>query len=259
MPPKKKGGKGKKKKDDNAEPPHDPNWERTVEGGVWEKPATDLPDANTWPTWGALRERVLISCKEIKIVNTASLRDAFCNEIVKLSPPELTLVDFHGSSNLRNFVVSPMAACPKLTDLDLSESSSLDYVMVQSLSVKHVGLKKCANLTKALIHCPQLTKLVITDNPKLETVMIWSDHLTELDLTGCNQIITLKLHCPNLVDTKIPNLKFIEKHVKPVHPPISNLLTENYSHAAKASAEAKEREWKGLKDDSIIPKAYRPF
>lgn len=28
MPPKKKGGSGKKKKDDNAEPPHDPSWER---------------------------------------------------------------------------------------------------------------------------------------------------------------------------------------------------------------------------------------
>ena len=24
-----------------------------------------LADANTWPTWGALRERVLISCKEV--------------------------------------------------------------------------------------------------------------------------------------------------------------------------------------------------
>lgn len=66
--------------------------QQTVEQGIWEKPTTDLPDANTWPTWGALRERVLISCSEIKIRNTASLRDAFCNELVKLSPPELVKV-----------------------------------------------------------------------------------------------------------------------------------------------------------------------
>lgn len=59
---------------------------------------------------------------QIKIVNTASLRDAFCNEIVKLSPAELWLMDFHGSSNLRNFVLSPSTACSKLTDLNLSES-----------------------------------------------------------------------------------------------------------------------------------------
>ena len=56
---------------------------------------------------------------QIRVLNTASLRDAFCNEIVKLSPPELALINLSGSSNLRNFVVSPMAACPKLTDIDL--------------------------------------------------------------------------------------------------------------------------------------------
>ncbi|GFH25899.1 uncharacterized protein HaLaN_23942, partial [Haematococcus lacustris] len=66
MPPKKKGGAKKKKKDDGAEPPHEPSWERTVETGLWERPATDLPDANMWPTWGALRERVLTACKEVQ-------------------------------------------------------------------------------------------------------------------------------------------------------------------------------------------------
>lgn len=89
MAPKKKGGGKKKKKDDGAEPPHDACWERVsdrvcmrafahsqgghcvpiyqaVESGVWEKPVTDLPDANTWPTWGALRERVLTACREVR-------------------------------------------------------------------------------------------------------------------------------------------------------------------------------------------------
>ncbi|GAX74667.1 hypothetical protein CEUSTIGMA_g2115.t1 [Chlamydomonas eustigma] len=258
MPPKKKGGKGKKK-DDSAEPPHDGSWERTVENGTWEKPATDLPDANVWPTWGALRERVLMACKEIKIVNTASLRDAFCNEIVKLSPPELATINFQGSSNLRNFVVSPMAACPKLTELDLSDCSSLEYVMLQSPSLRTLRLKGCQNINKVLIHCPHLTSLEMMDNPRLETIMIWSDELVSVDLSGCTGIYTLKLQCPALQEKKVPPLRIIEQHVKPVHPPISFLLKETYSDASKEAAEAKEREWKSKKEDSVISKVYRPF
>jgi hypothetical protein len=41
-------------------------WLQAVESGLWEKPVTDLPDANTWPTWGALRERVLTACREVR-------------------------------------------------------------------------------------------------------------------------------------------------------------------------------------------------
>ena len=110
-----------------------------------------------------------------------------------------------------------------------------------------------------MIHCPRLNNLVITDCPLLETVMIWSDELINLDLTGCNNIVTLKLQCPNLIDTKIPPLKFIEQHVKPSHPPISSLLKETYVESGRLAVEAKEREWNGLKDDSIIPRVYRPF
>mmetsp|Transcript_13632 Transcript_13632/g.29229 ORF Transcript_13632/g.29229 Transcript_13632/m.29229 type:complete len:153 (-) Transcript_13632:317-775(-) len=152
-----------------------------------------------------------------------------------------------------------MAACPKLTELDLSDSISLDYVMLQSQSLRTLNISKCMHVSKVLIHCPRLSKLVITNNPKLETIMIWSDELTELDLTGCTNILTLKLQCPNLIDQKVPPLKYIEKHVKPSHPPISSMLKENYSDAARVASESKEREWKSLKDESIIPHAYRPF
>ena len=85
---------------------------------------------------------------QIRVLNTASLRDAFCNEIVKLSPPNLASINFTGSSNLRNFVVSPMNACPSLTEIDLSGCSSLDYVMVQSQSVRALQIKGCENLSK---------------------------------------------------------------------------------------------------------------
>ena len=63
---------------------------QAVESGVWERPPTALPDANTWPTWGALRERVLTSTTEINILGTATVRDAFVAEVAKLSPPELS-------------------------------------------------------------------------------------------------------------------------------------------------------------------------
>ena len=66
---------------------------QAVQSGLWELPPTSLPDANTWPTWGALRERILTATKQINILGSAAVRDNFLSELVKLSPPELhTLV-----------------------------------------------------------------------------------------------------------------------------------------------------------------------
>lgn len=71
---------------------------QAVESGVWELPPTSLPDANTWPSWGALRERILTATKKISIVGSAAVRDAFLAELVKLSPPELhTLVRIYST------------------------------------------------------------------------------------------------------------------------------------------------------------------
>ena len=56
----------------------------------WLEEPTALPDAYTWPTWGALRERLLQSCKLIKCEGTPTVRDAFAAEVVQLSPSELT-------------------------------------------------------------------------------------------------------------------------------------------------------------------------
>ena len=61
-----------------------------MESGIWDRPPTALPDANTWPTWGALRERVLTATTEINILGSATVRDAFVAEVAKLSPPELS-------------------------------------------------------------------------------------------------------------------------------------------------------------------------
>lgn len=122
---------------------------------------------------------------------------------MKLSPLELWNLDLSKSSNLRNFVLSPATACPKLTDLDLTQCKSLSYVLVQSTSVKTIKLSKCEGLNKVLLHCPRLSTLQMTDCPNLETVMIWSDDMTAVDLAGCTGIIDLKLQCPNMVSLSL--------------------------------------------------------
>lgn len=77
--------------------------------------------------------------------------------------------------------------------------------------------------------------------------------------TGCTNLLTLKLQCPNIIDQKVPPLRHVEQHVKPAHPPIASMLKSNYADAGRAAADAKEREWKALRDDSIIPHVYRPI
>jgi hypothetical protein len=53
-----------------------------------------------WPTWGALRERVLTSCREVCVVVSPTVHDAFITELVALSPQRLASLDLHGSIHL---------------------------------------------------------------------------------------------------------------------------------------------------------------
>jgi hypothetical protein len=63
---------------------------QAIEGGEWRLEPSRLPDAFMWPTWGALRERILQPCKIISTEHAATVRDAFAAEVVKLSPPQLS-------------------------------------------------------------------------------------------------------------------------------------------------------------------------
>jgi hypothetical protein len=85
---------------------------------------------------------------QIKVMHSPSLRDAFAAEIVKLSPQELHTVDFSGSSNLHKVVVSPMTACPNLVSLNLSQCATLEYIMLQSSSLKFFDAQGCGALVK---------------------------------------------------------------------------------------------------------------
>ena len=57
--------------------------------GVLDFSPAELPDANTWPTHGALRERLLLALKALEVPACHAVRDAFLAELVRLTPPEL--------------------------------------------------------------------------------------------------------------------------------------------------------------------------
>jgi hypothetical protein len=77
------------------------------------------------------------------------VRDAFAAELVKLSPPELHTLDVRGAVYLRRLQLSPMTACPLLQTLNLSGCPALEYVLVQSQSLRTLELHKCPLLAKA--------------------------------------------------------------------------------------------------------------
>jgi hypothetical protein len=196
---------------------------------------------------------------QIRVTNTMSLRDAFCTELVKLSPPELTTLDLHGSGNLRTFTLSPDGACPRLESLDLSTCPKLTTVLVQSSSITRMSLHGCASLRKVLLQCPNLESLAITGCGELETAMIWSDALSALDMTGCGSLVTLKLACPVLAARTLPPLRQVQEHVAPEHPPIAAMLKDTYGELAQAAAAAAEAEWQTTELlPAFIPRTYRP-
>ena len=62
---------------------------QAVASGVLDFSPADLPDANTWPTHGALRERLLLACRAVELPGCHAARDAFLAELVRLAPPQL--------------------------------------------------------------------------------------------------------------------------------------------------------------------------
>jgi len=251
-----KGKKGKKGKvAEPQEPPHDPGWERSVESGRWDRPAEALPDASQWPTWGALRERILTNAQEICVTYTQSLRDAFPAEVVKLSPPGLTKFELRGSTNLTQFVLSPVTSCPKLQTLDLQNCQTLNFVLIQSMTLEFLNLSRCAALQKSLIQCKYLRSLDMEGCDNLRTLMLWSDALMELDLTTCKELTKLELYCPELYEDnmQLPKLKAAATNEVTKHSPIADLLKENYCERSRKDLEIRELERRQSSMSSVIP------
>lgn len=74
--------------------------------------------------------------------------DAFAAELVKLSPPSLRTLNFSGCRNLRKLVLSPLGACASLEELSLSSCPALEYLLLQSGSLRTVDVSGCGCLTK---------------------------------------------------------------------------------------------------------------
>eukprot|EP00227_Mantoniella_beaufortii_P007460 CAMPEP_0197591762 /NCGR_PEP_ID=MMETSP1326-20131121/13901_1 /TAXON_ID=1155430 /ORGANISM="Genus nov. species nov., Strain RCC2288" /LENGTH=260 /DNA_ID=CAMNT_0043157317 /DNA_START=19 /DNA_END=801 /DNA_ORIENTATION=- len=250
-----KGKKGKGGSSDPQEPPHDPGWERSVENGKWDRPSEALPDASQWPTWGALRERILTNSVEITVTHTQSLRDAFPAEVVKLSPPNLKKMEFRGSPNLSQFVCSPVASCAALQTVDLSNCVSLQFVLIQSSNLEFLNLSRCPSLGKVLIQCKGLRSLNLEACDGLHTLMLWSDSLMELDLSSCKELRKLELYCPELYEDNIqmPKVKPLAPTDDPKHKPIAGLLLENYQEQQRRDADAREVERKQSTTSSVVP------
>lgn len=47
-------------------------FQQAVADGRWDRPVEALPDASQWPTWGALRERILSSAVQVR-------REPYCS------------------------------------------------------------------------------------------------------------------------------------------------------------------------------------
>lgn len=143
-------------------------FHQAVETGIWERPVDALPDAMQWPTWGALRERILTSCREIKIVQSSSVRDPFATELVRLSPANLHTLSFKGSDSLESFVLSPLGSCGELKSIDLTGCKRLEYVLIQSDSLETLSVALCGALKTLILHCRGLQRLDVRDCLEME-------------------------------------------------------------------------------------------
>lgn len=246
-PEKASGGRKKKKKKgkEQAEPtPHDPDWSRAIEKGRWARTPAALPDADQWPTWGALRERILMCCREISVTHTDACTDAFIAEIVKLSPPELHTLELRGNRQVTTVHLCPPSNCPSLQNLDLSSCPSLRDVYIQSQSLQELRLDGCPQLSTAIVHTPALTHFTCTNCCKLEKLLLWSDVLEMVDAAGCGMLRQCKLHCPKLQreSSTLPELRDENAHKKMERlEPIAELLREEHEHAVAQEAISRQK------------------
>lgn len=166
---------------------------------------------------------------QIRVTHTKTLHDSFPAEVVKLSPPNLTTMEFRGSPRLTRFVCSPASACPSLRAADLSHCGELRYALVQSDTLESLSFSKCAKLDKALLQCRSMSTLNLQKCASIKTLMIWSDALNELDLSACENLEKLELYCPSLAPEKVtmPVARPRARAPETRYVPVAKLVLEN--------------------------------
>ena len=214
------------------------------------------------------RERILSACKVVRVTYSPSMRDSFPAEIVRLAPPELERLELKGASLLTRVVVSPAAALPALSRLDLGSCPALEFVQVQSDSLTHLNLSRCTGLKKALVQCRNLRSIDLEGCAALETLMLWSDELSELKLETCEELRALKLYAARLQgDEPRAQGRLVLPHggrlrppkgaPAPSHPPIAGML-KDLRWQAQLDAQAVEERDRGMSAPAagVVPKPY---
>lgn len=177
---------------------------------------------------------------QIRVTHTKTLHDSFPAEVVKLSPPNLTTMEFRGSPRLTRFVCSPVSACPSLRAADLSHCGELRYALVQSDTLESLSFSKCAKLDKALLQCRNMSTLNLQKCASIKTLMIWSDALAELDLSACEHLEKLELYCPSLAPEKVkmPVARPRARAPETKYVPVAKLVLENMNARQEARRNA---------------------
>lgn len=178
---------------------------QAISNKKWDKSPDLLPDSSRWPTWGALRERILATCQEIAVNDSQACDDTFAAEVVKLSPPELERLDLQRNAQLKTFILAPEGSCPSLRYLNLSGCTSLEYLYVQSESLEEVHLSNCESLKKAVVHAPSMSNVNVDGCSNLGTLLLWTDELESLDLSNCPSLRKRQLYCPKLSSLTPPS------------------------------------------------------
>ncbi|KAJ7568389.1 hypothetical protein O6H91_01G030800 [Diphasiastrum complanatum] len=254
MPPKKASKKGKKrKKKGPQEPKHDPGWDKTIQNGKWERPLEALPDPSQWPAFGEIREKVLMACRLISIIWSISLHDNFIMELFGVPRVNLVKLELRGTKYLTKFIMSPLSVCPLLQSLDLSCCPILEYIFVQSSSLKILSLARCISLKKAFLQARNLKVLNFHECRSLTFLMLWSDTLTELDLC-CKEMTMFQLCCPSLVNFQRPLVK-AEKLCIPSYPTIERILRVD-RHVAEEALKEKPKAYHLHASSLYLPHTY---
>ncbi|EFJ26851.1 hypothetical protein SELMODRAFT_412677 [Selaginella moellendorffii] len=254
MPPKKKGKKGKKGKKKKKEPKHDAGWQKALINGKWERPLEALPDPFLWPSFGEIREKILLSSHLISILWSGSIHDDFILELLKVPRPNLTTLELRGTKYLTRFVMSPPSVCPVLETLDLACCPILEYVLIESTSLESVSFKRCVSLNKALLNAKKLKQIDLHETGQLDCLMLWSDAIEELHFF-CKEMTQLELCCPKLTRVQRPSIKVIPP-LYPVHPSVLDIVrVDNAPRAKEYSHPFVIEEYKPYARSPFIPQA----
>jgi hypothetical protein len=93
---------------------------QAVESGVWDRPVEALPAASDWPTWGALRERILMNASEVRRVRLLGSPPRELD-----AKPGVTLASTDANLTHRKIVARPRVLCSFPRPVDFNHAHAV--------------------------------------------------------------------------------------------------------------------------------------